>query len=157
MFVGGSHSIPGWPQPHTCHLVYIYILKTGGPGEHQYPLGSHLCADHLSFSGRNGTSTCTTCRYSTGQPGTVDATLTVERAWGSGQVPEHCPSSTALSLTALILAFPFSFSSTRKCCVCSHGCFMYCTAPEVLIQNTCRTEPIMLSSFQFALVSLFPF
>lgn len=151
-----SHSIPGQPQPRTCHLVHLYILKIGGYGEHQYPPGSRLSAGHLSVSGRNGASACVT--YRPGQADTVGDTLPVELAPATPKVPEvrprhHC----SRSLASVILAFPFSSSSTCKYCVCSHGCFTYCTAPQVLIQNTYRTEPIVLSLFWFALVSLFPF
>lgn len=104
-----------------------------------------------------------TAVYSTGKSETVNDIVTLGLVLASGKVQsegvhkyctfQHC----FLFFTYVIFSFPLSFSSTCKCCVCSHGCFMYCIASEVLTQNTCKTEPIMLSFFYGSLLSLFPF
>lgn len=88
--------------------------------------------------------------YSTGKNETVDDVLALDLVLASGKVQsegvhknctfQHC----FLSFTYVILSFPLSFSSTCKCCVCPYGCFMYCIASDIIIQNTCRTEPVIV-------------
>lgn len=154
--------LPQSSQPSTCCLVHIHTPKIQGLGEHQLSVRFHLCAKQVPSSGRNWTHTlsrkgqCSCIENETG-----DDRLTLGLVLASGELQsegDHKNHTFQHCFLSFILLFCYFLSPSLVYVntACSQGCFMYCIPSQVLIQNTCRTESIMLSLIYSAL-SHFPF